>query len=83
MHIIIIAPSAKLQILGTPVYVQEERKVHVALQEMTTSQWTSVSVCCLSYSCSVGSALLAGKQVATNLYTVDLVLALPQCPSPD
>ena len=37
MHIIIIVPGAKLQVLGTPSYVQGESKVHVALEELTIS----------------------------------------------
>ena len=57
LTLVIITPDVKLQVLGTPSYVQGESKVHMALQELTTSQ-TSVSVCCLSYSRLVGLALL-------------------------
>ena len=36
-HIVTIMPGAKLQVLGTPLYIQGESKVYVALQELITS----------------------------------------------
>ena len=36
-HMVIIAPGVKLQVLGTPLYIQGESKVYMALQEMAIS----------------------------------------------